>query len=117
MSGRISVPSETNVAKAIANNAAWKDKLDNIAFYEATRHGMSNAPDAMKLLGLTTNQNVYTIEMNKTLSSSSAALNRARSYYYSYKDLPTDRIMYVGRGTTGILCNIASSGEHTCKYY
>lgn len=115
LGGQIAVSSETNVAKKIAAN--WAGKLGNIAFYEATNHGMNNAPDAMGVLGLTTNQNVYVIEMAKTSSQSSAALNRVRSYFYTYKDLPKAHVMNSGKGTEGIYCSIGSNGNHSCKYY
>ena len=108
----IKIPSETNVALAIANKL--QEKKNNIVIYQETHHGINNAEDAINILGLN-RSTIYTIATSALPGDESPEFLTNRAYYYTLSKVPESHKLHSGNGKNGIYCNINNQGITTCK--
>ena len=112
VSGYNKTPSETNAANSIKKTLG--NDIKNITIYQATHHGINNAPDAIKILGIN-NSNVNTIIPLKSNSAKSTSFMQVRTYYYTLSN--TKKFYPGGKNKNGVHCKINDLGKTSCANY
>ncbi len=117
----IKMPSETKIAKAIANNSKFKGKLKNIVIYQESHHGFNNAKDAIDILGLN-RKDIYAVATASGTFKKSSSLIRVVSYYYSLSNVPESHKLITGKETSsetknGVYCYIRYNSTVKCENY
>ncbi len=112
VSGYNKIPSETNAANSIKKTLG--NDIKNITIYQATHHGINNAPDAINILGIN-NSKVNAIIPVKGNSANSTSFMQVRTYYYTLSK--TKRFYPGGKTKGGVHCKINNLGTTTCANY